>query len=322
MEKRANNGKGSETYGILMAGFLDKKERIVDYIITPKGKEILSETGRIDVSFVSFDDKCVIYKKSGEIDQTNPNDKASTYNPVCESYDMNTGSFFLEQAYGRPISEISKKQSEVIRDSSLSIQEKIAALRNVLDITLEKFDILNLLKTNNFLNSEESGFELDKNMFPIRITREDIDNEFRKSVDITTINAVFQDRRFHNIDNFTYLPPVVSNNGDLLGEYPEIGQTEIRSEQDILNELKRIEKQTSFCQEFNIQKNSDNGNIVLQFIEVSAAGLNLLDIHEYGDVSDKQGNRFSLFYVGKVYKNKYNALCFLNIFTVLVPHNS
>lgn len=73
-----------------------------------------------------------------------------------------------------------------------------------------------------------------------------------------------------------------------------------------------------------VTESSTENNLIMQFFEVNDKTLkfNKLDVIDYGeiDVDDEDDVRPNkhIFFVGKVYLNKANVPCFVNLFTVIL----
>ena len=314
-----------------MAGILDSKERMIDFVITDEGKRQAS-TGQMKFEYASFTDLHTFYAVSGALEPDVAEDASSRI--FFEAGDRYQDVIVPELEAGnslRPLRTVDfdfggkvvasgtvrvghRKKTNVLTGSEIiNISEK--ALSGI----TRNYNDLRILSTEDpFANTV--GFELSQmtgsffywNNMPMGRGAGD-------NVSLEASESLFSDRRFAHYANFKYLPPVNipivgDPNGKPIGLYPRLNEPEIMSLNDLMDS---VEDSQSLTIEFT--DTSRENNLVGQMFEFSSAGVEKLSIIDFGEFGDDDpfspGKR--VFFVGKLYRDANGTETFMNIFTMV-----
>jgi hypothetical protein len=316
-----------------MAGILNSKERIIDFVITQEGKR-QAGTGELRIKFASFSDYQTYYETSGS----------------------NTNSLLAEDASNRIFFEAGSRFQDVIipelepgnsirpfKTSDFQVQggyvssgtfdTGITKHSNVLTgSTLEtSVDLLLSDITKNFTDqriigtiddfSSTQNFEAQPSDYKFSI---DEKTNYLRSDEIGEANldnlpSIFSDKRFSSFPNFKYLPPENlkmpgETKGKPLGNYERLNEKEILSFDEIKNDLKDKQKT-----QITFSKTSRNNNLAIQFFEQNSSLLQKLSIVDYGNVIDHDTNEIKrVCYIGKIERDSYGSDTFICLFTLVI----
>lgn len=329
-----------------MAGILDSKERMIDFIITPQGRSQIGD-GRMRIEYVTLTDVHSFYTSSRE--DLIADDASSRLYFECHSShtDMITpeiapgnitkpfraGAFLID---GKTIAEGTFPTGDPVEKFQLlsgsAVTEKAELFTNSLS---KHFQGLRILRSeDSFSNS--SDFFLGASTGSFAITSKDLEINGGKGiylkdlspylnndetpdgkVDLRKSVSIYADPRFAHFPNFRYLPPVnvqdPSGNSEVLGAYPKINKE--NESVDPLMSLSYRQKLT-----VNIEEISKFKNIfgqVFQFSEGSngESSVDKLSIVDYGVRETTNGPRH-YFFLGKLYRDEEGVDTFINIFTL------
>ena len=261
-----------------MAGILDPKERVIDFVLTKFGREKFADDGQLKVSFITISDSNIFYQSSGSYAD---DDK---YRLFLEA--SNTGNDRVFVVTG--------------------------TVDNTLNTTIENLQQLRPIATiPNFTNNTD--FELSVNQKEFTI----VDGDYRISKDgvTNTMDAVFQDGNFQHLPNYKYLPPVNKISGELLADYPKFNSEEYFSFDTIISRLKGKQGiRVNFTE--NSDEKNIVANIVEQLPDETVSDLTIIDYGLYSNnISGSPGYR--VFFVGKIFNDNLGLPVFSNIFTII-----
>jgi hypothetical protein len=140
-----------------------------------------------------------------------------------------------------------------------------------------------------------------------------------KTGTLESSESFFTDRKLQHLPNFRFLPPLneklpSEKIPSVLGRYPNTQQTEILTVQELdthLSEKPYID--------VNFSVTSRDNNIIAQVFEFSESKVKKLSVIDFGEFPDEEpfspGKR--VYFVGKIYKDMYGHLTFINMFTVV-----
>ena len=320
-----------------MAGILDNKERIIDFIITEEGKRQAS-SGQMKIEFASFTDMHTFYESSGS------NSGDPTALPTVAQDASNRIYFEATNRYQDVIvPELEAGQSlRPFKTSDFSFGGKTIASGTFNVGFAQKNNILTGSQitsisersltgiTNNFTQqrilatedpfSDTTGFELSTTTGSYSISSS---TSFGRTptgeVSLDDIPSLFGDKRFAHMPNFRYLPPVNmplpgDQTGTNLGLYPRLNEPEYLTLQDLEMHLKDKPVRT-----IEFSDTSRDNNLVGQVFEFDTTGVEKLSIVDFGEFGDNDpfspGKR--VFFVGKIVKDDEGSETFMNIFTVV-----
>ena len=141
------------------------------------------------------------------------------------------------------------------------------------------------------------------------------------SATIEQCESFFHDRKLSHLPNYSFLPPVNepnlgTNDKTPLAKYADMGQKNILSSNQLLQTLAG---RPYFDIDFDVT--SRDNNILSQMFEYDGASgavkkLSVIDFGEFPDENDPSSPGKRVFFVGKIYRDQYGSLTFVNIFTV------
>jgi len=328
-----------------MAGILNNKQRVFDFIFTDQGKEQLVNNS-LEIKYASFTDRHTFYETSGSdrvaTDASNrimfeAVSRASDlivveYDPLGKVKPFKAGDF----SYGG----MSVLTSSVDLESSGTIVTQLTGAA-----ILESADSLIHAISNNFRDqqllgtldstSSTEGFEVDKtsHTFTVDDTKphphgsladtDTLGTNANRNINVASVNAIeslFHDRRLAHLPNFKYLPPVNpiqpgSTSPPPLGSYVNLNQSSIMTIQDLEANLDSKE----YVDIDFIETSRDNNIIVQPFEFRSDTGFSKLAIIDYGEFEDEDPSSFGkrVFFVGKLLVDDFGQQTFVNVFTVV-----
>jgi len=261
-----------------MAGILDPKERVIDFVLTKFGREKFADDGQLKVSFITISDSNTFYQSSGSYAD---DDK---YRLFLEA--SNTGNDRVFVVTG--------------------------TVDNTLNTTIENLQQLRPIATiPNFTNNTD--FELSVNQKEFTI----VDGDYRISKDgvTNTMDAVFQDGNFQHLPNYKYLPPVNKISGELLADYPKFNSEEYFSFDAI---VERLKGKQAIRVDFTENSDDKNLVIDINesLPDNTISDLTIIDYGLYpNNINGSPGYR--VFFVGKIFNDNLGLPVFSNIFTVI-----
>ena len=327
-----------------MAGILDKKERLVDTVITLRGRAAMA-TGDFKVAYASFSDRYANYDTAAsasiyfEAPSFLPQD---TINPDVTPYtgDVNlvnslqSGFQFIN---GKVISGSFGPGKSFDQLTGSALLSKVDDL--ILSSTHGSFDKLSILKTVDPV-FDDTEFKLSQNDITFNFTKFQPFN-FSSLITPTTIipinqaDSFFQDKMLSNFNNFKYLPPVNKitdkTNIEPLGQYPNLSQQPLTWDQlynDVLghnevNNLETYQRKTIY-----FDKTTRESNLLCQFFEITNDSIKKLVVIDFGEfsVSRLQDGKpdpanHHIYFVGKIYNDDFGNATFINIFTLIFTDN-
>jgi hypothetical protein len=141
---------------------------------------------------------------------------------------------------------------------------------------------------------------------------------------VESSESFFQDKKLQHLPNYLYLPPVNEIEPGqakpmAMGKYAQFQQGPGRLQQwsDIQNEL-----QSRPYFEVDFEETSRDNNILCQMFEYTPDGVKKLSIIDFGSFNDPEGTPGAspgkrVFFVGKIYRDLFGSLTFINMFTVV-----
>ena len=313
-----------------MAGILDKKSRIIDFIITDEGRRQIS-TGQLRAKYASFTDCHTFYEASGSANIADD----GTDRLFFEATDRFQDTIVPELEAGREMRPFRAGDVQVkgksISSGTLSLG--FSDYSNVLtgSALAQKADNVLTGLTSNFTDqrivgtndpfSETTGFSIQP------LTRSFVINKntpfqvpSAAVACLETIESMFQDRRLAHLPNFKFLPPKNAPtaefpDGLVMGNYLELNQTPHLSFEDLQTNLKDTQKET-----FIFDETSRENNLLAQIFEVHDQSFEKLSIIDFGvfdmkDDAESPGKH--VYFVGKVERDANGTDTFINMFTLV-----
>ena len=206
-----------------MAGILNKKERIMDVIVTREGRRQMAD-GNLRATFASFTDSMAFYESDSVSGSTDPTDRI-----YFEAFSTEADQIIYESDdSGRLVGEINQPNLTIFGDQVfkknpagefLEITGSVFASEVESIVTASIFNF----KSQQIISSEKGDkynnkqFDLTRNKIYF-----DIDNfkpfgmnPNEKLIDLQAATPLFFDRRLANLSQFKYLPPIKTDGTDV-----------------------------------------------------------------------------------------------------------
>ena len=290
-----------------MSGLLDKKSRILDYIVTDLGRSELTK-GEFNIAYVGFSDIHSIYEKDLDFDQTAQllGFEAASLPSDLVITDLDNDGLVMSvnMTQGRPAD--------------------ITQLDTVDPITVSNFNtfIDNIAKPiqNHFLITNKQQFaDRDEFLVSPQLINFDVTNKFPLKTfkdhnkNLNAVPNIFQDDDFKTKPNFKFLPPVNKNNSPVF-EFDDITAKQyLKNSSEIVEEIKNNKKQTVTIQ---FSETTEDNQVIIQFFEKSSVNLKKLKIvaHQSEDGDDSN----NVYFIGKTFKDARGIESFIKIFTMVI----
>tara|TARA_B100000674_G_scaffold464762_1_gene447066 strand:+ start:377 stop:1384 length:1008 start_codon:yes stop_codon:yes gene_type:complete len=334
-----------------MAGILNSKERMIDFILTNQGRRQMSD-GRMRVEYATFTDTHTFYQASSSIEYNVAEDASGRLffeatdrhqdiivPELDAGYSMQpfrAGDFKIE---GRKIASgtFSLKASGVKNfENELTGTQITDVATPLLTSLVNNFQELRILQTED-LFSDTSDFKLTAHTASFVITDSELDfgdpNQFAvlksygAQVHLNSLPNIFSSKRFSHLPNFKYLPPVNKKAGNDIAEpiglYPELGSN--GSSEELTYEQLQSHLDKKQVLEFGFSDSSRENNFISQIFSLNepddeSGGIEKLSIIDYGEFSDNdpESPGKHVYFVGKIRVDELGTQTYMNIFTVVI----
>lgn len=298
-------------------GILNNKERILDTIVTLEGrKQIVG--GKMQIKFAAFSDRYTFYQ--GDI--LSGSDDASR-RVFFEAASLPSDQITFEAddsgrlLQNNPAPRLFTKLGKLVQDNSYVTDKSVFAslAAGLLTSSVDNFNDLRILGSKDFFRDDEQ-FRLSDNKLDFTITdNSPIGPEQIQSISVDKVDSFFQDKRLSHIPNFKFLPPKNKETnglgGDKMGTYQPLGQSEILTLEELLEDLEGKDYQT-----IDFTETSRSNNLFAQFFEITTNEIKKLDVIDFGSFPTEDGD-VHVFFVGKVYVDSLQRSTFINLFTLV-----
>lgn len=316
-----------------MAGILNNKERMIDFLITLQGRQQMAD-GRMRIEFASLTDRHTFYAATGSHapdvaeDATQRIYFETSHRPqdvivpeLIAGHSMQpfrTNDFIIS---GRKIASGTFKTGAVTNTNILSSSEIPKTSTPLLRSLFENFKNQKILATSDaFSDTTEFSPTAHTASFVITDSELDFQSQHTEIIDLESSPNLFTSKRFAHLPNFKYLPPVnvIRPNEDEpvpLGKYPELSSGESFETKEALdNYLNSLQSL-----EFSFSDTSRDNNLVCQMFEFTTDEIEKLSIIDYGEFADNdpESPGSHVYFIGRMRKDKNGAQTFLNLFTVV-----
>lgn len=314
-----------------MAGILDNKQRIIDAIITDVGLGQMA-SGDLKVKFYSFSDANVLYEQDlleGAVDATQKfyfeqsklnRDKITiTSNDEGNILPFNTLNNSIQN--GMMLSHELVEKTDLFSTSSIQSVGVISgsclhySASLLFDESLQNFKKLQILSSKDTV-FDDDGFGVSKNDITFNIQNDLPISSEDHIVSLSSLENMFIDSRFSNVQNFKYLPPINKINDSSistekftetsehhLGNYSPLGRTQLQKLdwKQIDEELKHYER-NGYMKTINFDPTSKNNNLLIQMFSRTHSVLKKLDIINYGTLqtANPQAPLVDVYFIGKL----------------------
>jgi len=322
-----------------MAGILDSKTRMMDFILTDEGRRQVRD-GDLRLAFASFSDLGAFYTSDTAGAATDASSRV-----YFEAQSRHQDRIVVESLLGVITSFATSGDAgsyDLNGELVATIPESPASALETLTLTgsqvTEEADSIVDSITNNFTDNQfiakedvfsyRQGFELSDESVDFRPTSQSpIDTWLYTSVDdrvrpptLSSFDSITFDRRFAHFPNFKFLPPINKTGTDTLsgrslGLYPNLNQPEIMTYESLKEEL-----QGKDVHEIRFDPTSRDNNVTIQPFEFDkiTGTIHKLVIIDYGVFPNtrKTSAGVHVFFIGKMLRSRDGSLKFLNIFTL------
>jgi len=303
-----------------MAGILNNKERILDSIVTLEGRRQIIG-GKLKIEFASFSDRFTFYEAdvaSGSSDASERIFFESVSLPQDQITFEADDSGRLLAFEGRNFTKIVQGKP-VVSGSFLTDKSQFASTaEGLLKDSFNNFTNLRSIGSNEFFR-DDKNFVISPLSCEFTITdQKPIKPSEIQSISVSKAESFFQDRRLSHIKNFKFLPPknkptITDPQGSLIGEFRPLSQPEILSIKELKESLSNKDFETIYFSE-----TSRINNIFCQFFEITGYNIKKLDVIDFGSFpSEERDEDFHVFFVGKIYVDKFGRSTYINIFTLI-----
>ena len=320
-----------------MAGILNKKERMLDMIVTTEGRRQATQ-GQMRIAYATFTDMHTFYQASGSFGVAEPADSRIFFEATNRIQDIivpelepgnslrpfRAGDFTVD---GKTMASGSFKVGFVERQNFLTGSQIIDADVPLMTSIASNFQDQRILRTSDpFSDTDDFTLSHDEHEFKMskftKFSKAPPGKKFNTTYSVANVDAstsLFMDKRFAHFPNFDYLPPVNMpppnrEIGDPIGKYVQLNEPADLTFEEISQSL--IERETT---KIEFGDTSRDNNLACQFFEFSKDGVEKLSIVDGGEFDD--GDPLSpgrqVYYVGKIIIDSTGAETFFNIFTVV-----
>jgi hypothetical protein len=297
-------------------GILNDKTRVLDTIITANGKSQMS-SGKIRFEFVSYTDGSVFYDgNTGK----KYNDNIIQFEASSRPHDniiieTDSAGELLPFSAGNIDIKTGKILSGTLVGTRVTGSHTHIAANDLLLATYENFKKLRYINTiDSFTNNLNFNVTTDnkKNEFVISNLEPAFSSGITK-ISIENVDSFYQDEKLSHLPNFKYLPPIEKNAAGVatkLASYEKLDQEEIKTLSDVSAKLKGKR-----YIDFDFNDFGSINNILMQVFDVRNDSIEKLALIDTGEFNDEFGNSNRVFYLGKIYIDKFGMKTYVNVFT-------
>ena len=278
-----------------MAGALDSKSRVIDFALTPVGRQKLAD-GQLIFEKATVSDRSSFY----EWDGTGATD--ATQRLYFETYSASSDQITLESDDSGQLIPYGGRN---LMFSSMG--EDIAGTSGA------NFSSLKVLLTDDPDDPQQTAFKINGRRYIFYPTMADISRDAVSKID--AIESVLFDKRLSKKTNFMFMPPV-NENGSRLGYYTDVRQEFTGEDAEELMTGRQGTKYQAFISRFS--DTSPRNTINLQiFQHTNEAGIKKLDLIDFGRTTFA-GVTGHVIFAGRVLNNSYGFPVFVNILTLVL----
>lgn len=314
-----------------MAGILDPKTRVMDFILTELGREQASQ-GELNVRYATFTDRAAFYSSGslkGIADEasdriyfeaaSSPHDMIVVENDFAgkiksfRADDLTIAGGEVINPHALPGVTATIQGDAIIKQSLKILNSITGSFKNTqyiktTDMFLDGRDFVANPKTLYFSYNDDPDLPITRNA--------------KSELRIDAMPSLFQDQRLAHLPNFRFLPPRNSPNssnleGNSMGEYIKF-RDEFSNSQDP-QQTHRMSMQSGFEKRdiYFTEKTPDN-NIIMQPFEFTDKGMTKLSIIDGGEyIKASTRERRHVFHIGKLFADTKKTTTYVHIFTLV-----
>lgn len=344
-------------------GILDNKQRIVDTVITQQGRAALA-SGRLKIAYYTFTDGDTFYQESSpgvaddatirlyqEAHGSDPNDQINfvanntglvNFVGADSKLQLHNGQLISYSGSSAPGSYFGYL-GEVVKGPNFSSQ-----IDGILTSSFDNIRRAQIVASRNNI-FDDNDFYLSTNdvTFKIKSNNPEMPSSLFDA-DLNAVNDVVHDRKFANVDNFKFLPPIkklpsglkanqftaqelVANYG--LGTYSSTQQYSSLSYPDLdagfetsdnIGNFRGFEEsqKQGFYQVIDFLGSGQATKVAMNLFEITSGDQRVrkLDCFDVGLLKTNDPDRpmARVFFVGRVYTDELKRDTFLHIFTLVL----
>lgn len=322
-----------------MAGILDNKLRIMDVVVTEEGKRQIT-SGKMNIEFATFTDGHTFYQgdvASGSADASDrifleavclPRDQITFETDDSGNLVSFTGGDYEVGSDGTLYQGTDNRRLDPVSSGSVFS----SLVDTVLSSSIDNFKNLQTIGTKTIF--DDHAFQTDVDFIDFYISEnspmiggaDDVD----ASISIDIIEPLFLDYRTSHIDNFQFLPPIITSDRsstgaeESFGEYTDLNQLVYQGTEATWMTAygARSTYSTLYGYQYSdieFTKNSKDANIMFQVFESGGtvdSRLKKLDVIDAGVYVTDEGLSYQTFFVGKVFIDSVGQPTFVNIFQI------
>lgn len=316
-----------------MAGILNKKQRVIDFILTDEGRSQI-QRGDLEIAFATITDRDTYYEEESE--NVASDAQARIY---FEASNRHQDRIIVESDFGKITSFTTDTYKltgeQVLTSPSIPRRVNDVLLLTGSDVTSAASDILSSITTNftdqQIVSTEDpftdrQGFAISQTNLEFRPTTESpinvndyiFEGVYRPPL-VSSYDAIVNDTRFAHFAQFKFLPPVNAPTSELggqpLGQYANMNQAEITTYDQLKQRLEGLE-----YKEIRFNTTSRENNIIIQPFEFREfdGTVRKLSVIDYGIFPNERGTNAGVhvFFAGKVVSAADGSKKFFNLFTI------
>lgn len=318
-----------------MAGILDNKIRIMDVVVTEEGKRQMT-SGKMRIEFATFTDSHTFYQgdiASGSDDASKRIFFEATSLPIdqitFETDDsgnlvtFNGGDFEVGEDGILYQGSDNRRLDPIISGSIFS-----SLVDGVLSSSIDNFKNLQTIGSKTFLEDNEFTTDVDFIDFSLA-NNSPFDDPDGAVISLDNIEPLFMDYRLGHVQNFKFLPPIITADKSPTGEskefgsYTDLNQSRVTTFDEILEKVwpgYPSDESTPQYSQVNFTKTSKASNLMCQFFETGGTidtRLKKLDIIDFGMFILDGGIMKHVFFAGKIFIDNVGQPTFVNLFTLV-----
>ena len=305
-----------------MAGILNKKQRIMDVIITQNGRRQL-RNGTFNVKYISYSDRDIEYisddgKTAADVSNHISFEAFSNvYDTIIPEIDNIDGTISYEQTSNFIIKNgFLLKQTEDGNFPVTGSGDLYDASEEIFSKSLDAFYKLDALGVDDELSGiGEFAIETNGNRYTPAVVSP------LEEVDVFNAPGLLNDNKFRNSLTHAYMPPVFkASNGSMqsFGKFKNLlSQNKDLDFDDFYEKEKLAEKNFTAVK---ITNNTNYNDLLGQVFEIDTQNneLNKLVLLEVGSFGDPYGNpTHKIYYAGKLLYDNRGYQKFIRIFTII-----
>lgn len=266
-----------------MSGILNKKKRLIDFIVTGHGKKKLSENKFLP-SFISLTDRHGFYdKKELSIKHVSDEDKfyletnnISSNDVIVHEFD-DSGNLIIPEISGSSVIDGSLYS---ITTKTREISSNFASNNAILSGTINRFKKNKFIKTSEYHDNVNSTFEFNKynHAFTLSNSVPFPKGPVTEAINIDNAEPLMFDDKLAHFKNFQYLPPVNKDNSNV-GAYQDLRGTSRKNFKNIKEGLriKSLNNDNDFLSQPDTVSNTVSINANEQIAVINRAPLKNLN---------------------------------------------